>query len=1133
MSQQYTTFFSIPVSRITFKNLLANIRRHTQKKERVIILPINIHIFVGTKKNPAQNNWYSQASYIFTDGVPLVWLSRLTHNPIPERLSGTNLVHELLNTTQRIFLLGSTQKILDAMQKKYNTRNKRPIVGTFAPTFSHVWKKYELEQIISTIKKAKADIVLVGVGYPKQEEWIFTNYQKIPPAVCIGVGSAFDILSGKTPRAPIFLQKCGLEWLWRVSLEPKRLLFRYIMDAVYFFALIVNSGIQKYKFLTVVFLAAIIAFCAYGVQAKKPIDMPTFRGNAARTGSLPVEILQRHPSWWRIKTTGLLTGDPIVANNILYVSTWEKNTLFAYNEHSGLLLWSFVAQGDLPFSPVIYDHVVYIASVDGNMYALEEKTGKIIWLYTSENHKSFTSHPYITSNKIIIASRDNNIYALDRTNGSLVWKHTTQNMLESSPIEHNGTLYFGGFDGSIYGISRDSGVKIWEYKTKGKILSSPALINNTLVIGSNDSFVYAIDANNKKLIWKTKTNGPIDSTPALTGSYVFINSLAGEVYALDFKTGKIVWKKTIKTGPHAGFATDPNAAYFGSTDGSLYALDPKTGKELWKYTSAQPITSAPTIVGQTIYATSGPYIYALRKKNGRPYIDHSQFKIIVAPQKTKQFEPTEILISHNDFIYENPWSEASVSARFVSSNGEATTVDGFYYDKNRWGIRFVPSTPGVWKWMVYVRPDPSLEHSTSGIVKVEPSDNPGFIRVSKNNPYRFEFSSGNLFHPIGLGNILLDANNNGYPLDDLSTDEKGGYVTIEKYAQVYGKNGAGFNMFRWSVDNASFPMSESDFNPRSHESGRWEHYPARNGRWGDALVKSLHKEGFRVWATLWGFTPNMGMEKDMEFVYDQPSIERYIRYMVARYSAYVDVWELSNEASVTTEWIHYVSSILKRIDPYQHPITISWERPDIETIDITSPHWYETEDLSTSDITTTNKIKEYIKWRKPIVFGEQGNKYINWDEQSGIRMRVRMWTAFFNEAALIFWNSSGTKSYTSQKNANIYIGEAERKYSRVFSDFILQASANISKLPIQTTNAETRAYALQTNTSTLVYIFHFANTQNAATNISFNLPRRASVSWIDPENGAILKTLSLPPGYHSLYSPVFAVDIALKASFIE
>jgi exopolysaccharide biosynthesis WecB/TagA/CpsF family protein len=1145
MKLPYLSIFDAVIHRVSPDGILRYMRRTARRGKPLIIFPINIHILVELIKNPPILKKHNTADIVFADGVPLIWLSAIAGRQILQRVSGTCLTKKILKEFNKIFLIAPTPGILQKIIAKYNADTKK-ISGGYCPPEKVPWGDRVHKEIIDQINKTKSRIVLVGVGPLKQEQWILENAHKTHAVVFVAIGSALDILSGEKPRSPAWMQAAGLEWLWRILLEPKRLFPRYVRDGWFVLKLatlrcvryIIKSNRMLFGLIVLNIILATVLLRQY------PSETIGYRADEQRTGVYQSRLFAGIPQWWRFKTDGLLTCTPVIVDNKLYISSWENFTLYVLDASSGKLLWQYTADGDVPFTPTVFQNTVYVGSVDGHMYALDNTTGKLRWKFATEQRKSITTHPLIYNNTVLFGSRDGFMYALDWKTGKKIWSFQSEDindntalrvawpgqkgkLIESSPLVDSGILYFGSFNGKIYGLNAQTGKLAWEYQTGGVVLSSPAISGNTLVVGSEDAYVYAFRLSDKKLLWKTQTSGSIDATPAIKSDSVIINTLNNTLYALSLSSGKILWKNTINTSNHSGAAIDGDTVYFGSSDNSLYAINLKNGKTKWVYTVNQPVEAAPSVVGNTIFFTSGWYVYTLNKYTGKPFIDVSRATIVNAPTRASLYEPVEFSLTHNDQIYQNPWNEASVSAVFVSPSNKTIPVDGFYYDHNEWRIRFAPNETGEWRWSIFVRPAPSSERVFSGRFTTETSESPGFIRIDKHNPYRFVFDNGKLFYPLGIGDALLDANGNGYPLDDFSVDEKPN-VSLNQYAQEYGSRGAKFNTFRLSIDNASFKLWNSQYSLTSEKSARWDTYPTKNGLWADELVQTFRKNGLRIWMTIWGFNPNSSTE-NTDVIYRQTSIEAYLRYVVARYGAYVDVWELGNEAKASDFWISYVTHILTSIDPYHHPISMNWEKPDRPEINITSLHWYHTELLQETGVAMANEINQFKQWQKPIIFSEEGNKYANWDETSGVRMRVRIWTAFFNDASLIFWDTSGTKKFTSTKNANIYLGPDERRYVKVFQNTIDSLPADYWPMTLLLNNSGIRYFAVASDSRLLAYFFHYADpSQKISAQVSLYRERRGTAQFINPENGDVVSNGAIAAGWNTLTIPYFACDIVLK-----
>jgi N-acetylglucosaminyldiphosphoundecaprenol N-acetyl-beta-D-mannosaminyltransferase len=222
----------ISITPLSFDDTYQQVLQHAKKRKKLLLFPANIHSLRLIHEDKKVRRAFMRAGVVFADGVPLLWLSRLAGNPLPGRVSGTNLVEKILCTPSlRVFLLGSSPSILAFIKKKYRRLNCEVIVGAVSPLFTHKMNTVSNKKILQRLRKTKPDVLFVALGQPKQELWLAHNFSSLPVAVAVGVGSALDILAGKTPRAPRCMQKFGLEWFWRVILEPKRLIKRYVGDA--------------------------------------------------------------------------------------------------------------------------------------------------------------------------------------------------------------------------------------------------------------------------------------------------------------------------------------------------------------------------------------------------------------------------------------------------------------------------------------------------------------------------------------------------------------------------------------------------------------------------------------------------------------------------------------------------------------------------------------------------------------------------------------------------------------------------------------------------------------------------------------------------------------------------------------
>ena len=211
----------------------------------------NAYSLVLMQKDKELKDITNSARLVVADGKPLAWISKLYGEPIPERVAGPDLFYEFSKRSAKkrykLFFLGSNSATLKKMVE--NLRKIFPslqIAGAYSPPFKKQFSERENEKIVSLINKVKPDVLFVGLGAPKQERWIWEHKDELQVPVSVGVGAAFDFVAGTVKRAPRWMQKWGLEWLFRVCQEPRRLWRRYLISNSIFLWLVGKELVKKW-----------------------------------------------------------------------------------------------------------------------------------------------------------------------------------------------------------------------------------------------------------------------------------------------------------------------------------------------------------------------------------------------------------------------------------------------------------------------------------------------------------------------------------------------------------------------------------------------------------------------------------------------------------------------------------------------------------------------------------------------------------------------------------------------------------------------------------------------------------------------------------------------------------------------
>jgi N-acetylglucosaminyldiphosphoundecaprenol N-acetyl-beta-D-mannosaminyltransferase len=219
-------------------------------KLRVAVTPVNSILWA--RKNEGLREIYNSADIVTADGVPVVWASKLFKTPIRGRVTGLDLLPKFAETASKkgykFFLMGASEGVAEQLAEVL--KNQHPgleVAGTYSPPFAETFSDEENEKMITMINQSGADVLWVSLTSPKQDYWIAEHFDKLDVSVAAGVGAAFDVVAGNIARAPHWMQKFGLEWLFRLIKEPGRLSKRYLIEAPLFIPLILKQAVTSNK----------------------------------------------------------------------------------------------------------------------------------------------------------------------------------------------------------------------------------------------------------------------------------------------------------------------------------------------------------------------------------------------------------------------------------------------------------------------------------------------------------------------------------------------------------------------------------------------------------------------------------------------------------------------------------------------------------------------------------------------------------------------------------------------------------------------------------------------------------------------------------------------------------------------
>jgi N-acetylglucosaminyldiphosphoundecaprenol N-acetyl-beta-D-mannosaminyltransferase len=237
----------VEIDRYNFDEVLERIVNHAVagRSPAYVVTPNAMHI-LSLQKDAPFREIYRQAFLVVPDGVSLLWSAKFLNTPLNGRVNGTDLFERLCAVAAaqelKVFLLGGRPGAADTAKQILAARHQGlEIVGTYCPPYGFESQSAELALINAKIKAANPDLLFVGLGAPKQEKWIAANYQELGVPISVGIGVSFELVANMVSRAPVWMQKTGLEWLFRLIVEPTRLWKRYVIGNPLFILLVLKQ----------------------------------------------------------------------------------------------------------------------------------------------------------------------------------------------------------------------------------------------------------------------------------------------------------------------------------------------------------------------------------------------------------------------------------------------------------------------------------------------------------------------------------------------------------------------------------------------------------------------------------------------------------------------------------------------------------------------------------------------------------------------------------------------------------------------------------------------------------------------------------------------------------------------------
>lgn len=222
----------VGVNAVQIRDVVAQMERWISERERCHYIAVTgMHGISEAQHDPFFKKVLNRADLVVPDGMPLVWLGRRHGHQLKRRVYGPELMQSFCQdtcSTYRHFFYGGTSAVPALLAKTLQEKHGINIAGTYSPPFREL-SEAEDQEVVSLINATKPDVLWIGLSTPKQERWMYEHRDRLRVPVVIGVGAAFDINTGRVRQAPRWMREHGLEWLFRLVQEPRRLWRRYLI----------------------------------------------------------------------------------------------------------------------------------------------------------------------------------------------------------------------------------------------------------------------------------------------------------------------------------------------------------------------------------------------------------------------------------------------------------------------------------------------------------------------------------------------------------------------------------------------------------------------------------------------------------------------------------------------------------------------------------------------------------------------------------------------------------------------------------------------------------------------------------------------------------------------------------------
>ncbi len=301
---------------------------------------------------------------------------------------------------------------------------------------------------------------------------------------------------------------------------------------------------------------------------------------------------------WRRSYRDAVTSSPAAAGGAVVFGARDGN-VYALDRKSGERLWVHRASGGVGASPVVAGDAVIACDYAGNVFRLGSKDGRVAWKRPLA--EKIVSTPAASADRVVAGTVRGNVYALSLETGRVLWKFRTSGQIRGSIAASGGTVYVPSHDGKLYALAEDTGARRWQVALGGPVGSSPAVSGDRVFVGTARGAVVALSADSGEKAWSFTTGGAVNAAIHVAGDRVFTGSGDGNLYCLDASDGSLIWKHATSGAIFARPSVENGRVVVTSYDGAVYCLDAGSGRLEDRFDTAKAIYSSPLVLGSRVY----------------------------------------------------------------------------------------------------------------------------------------------------------------------------------------------------------------------------------------------------------------------------------------------------------------------------------------------------------------------------------------------------------------------------------------------------------------------------------------------------------------------------------------------------